>query len=331
MPTKRNGTEANPQGINQSDLSYSSLAQRSAIKGMQRVIRRKLPDGSLILFADFASKYGLVDLDRFGIQRDKRTNPRHAPTIPMHAHEGSVEINFLAEGTQRYRIGETNYLFKPRTVYIVEPGLRHGSADFLKEKSLTYYLVIKTANGKNFLGYDTVTSKRLHKMICGIGTAVFPATQDIAGLFESLHRTCEKAAPHSDFHIRSLVTELILESARAAASPPQEPWSTLVNASLKKMREAEGPVNVKDLARSAGLSYSRFNHRFREETGESPRAHLLRFQIEKAETLLVKTSGNVTDIALACGFPSTNQFISQFKKFTGTTPGVFQKKFSKSR
>lgn len=295
------------------------------------MIRRKLPDGSLILFADFASRHGLIDIDRFGIQRDKRTNPRHAPTVPMHAHADSFEINFLAEGTQRYRIGETNYLFKPRTLYVVAPGLRHGSGDFLKEKSLTYYLVLKARSKKNFLGYDRAASARLHKLLSGIGTAVFPATARIAELFESLHRVCEKAAPHSDFRIRSLVTELILETAQAAAAPPQEPWSALINASLKKMREAEGPVNVKALARSSGLSYSRFNHRFREETGESPRAHLIRFQIEKAEALLAEPSGNVTDVALASGFPSTNQFIAQFKKHTGATPGAYKKKISRQK
>lgn len=298
---------------------------------MDGVIRRKLPDGSLILFADFASKHGLVDVDRFGIQRDKRTNPRHAPTVPMHAHADSVEINFLAEGTQRYRIGQTNYLFKPRTLYVVAPGLRHGSGEFLKEKSLTYYLVIKTGNIKNFLGYDRDAATRLHQLLVGIGTAVFLASSRIAELFDSLHRICEKTPTHTDFHIRSLVTELILEVAKAAKTPPQEPWSPMINTTLQAMRNAEGPVSVKDLARSAGLSYSRFNHRFREETGESPRAHLLRFQIEKAEKLLSTTGRSVTDVASAAGFPSTNQFIAQFKKFTGMTPGVFQKKHSRPK
>jgi AraC family transcriptional regulator len=85
-------------------------------------------------------------------------------------------------------------------------------------------------------------------------------------------------------------------------------------------------VTVERLAAVAGLSVTGFKHTFREITGITPHAYLLRKRVERARTLLDGNKGSVTDIALACGFPSSQYFATVFKRIVGVTPSDLLKK-----
>lgn len=81
------------------------------------------------------------------------------------------------------------------------------------------------------------------------------------------------------------------------------------------------------IAQNLNLSYSYFQHRFKQITGYPPRAFLIKRRLEEAERLLFKSNMNCTEIAYYCGFSNSAQFTAMFKKEYGLTPKDYKKKY----
>lgn len=82
------------------------------------------------------------------------------------------------------------------------------------------------------------------------------------------------------------------------------------------------PVQIKDLATMAGLSYRRYTTLFKQAKGETVNAYITRRRIDYAKTRL-QESGNVLFSALESGFGDLSHFYRVFKKETGMTPKKF--------
>lgn len=84
------------------------------------------------------------------------------------------------------------------------------------------------------------------------------------------------------------------------------------------------PATVASLARRAGLSPSRFAHRFREQTGVPPLTWLEQRRIAVASDLLQATGLPVGEIAAAVGYEDPAYFARVFRRRTGATPRAFR-------
>ncbi|MDB5079679.1 MAG: hypothetical protein JWP00_1603 [Chloroflexi bacterium] len=85
------------------------------------------------------------------------------------------------------------------------------------------------------------------------------------------------------------------------------------------------PLNVPEIARSLALSPSRVAHLFKEATGESIMATLLKLRLSQARRLLEFTNRPVGEIARSVGFQSSFHFSRQFKSFYGLSPQIYRK------
>ncbi len=85
---------------------------------------------------------------------------------------------------------------------------------------------------------------------------------------------------------------------------------------------------VEDYAKMCHLSKSRFEHVFKEHTGNTPIGYLYRTRIDVAMRLLETTDLRISAIAEETGFNDANYFTRVFKKYTGTTPGKFRERES---
>lgn len=85
------------------------------------------------------------------------------------------------------------------------------------------------------------------------------------------------------------------------------------------------PITVKDMAKRAGLSPSRFNVVFARTFGTTPYRYLLRMRVDHARELL----GNGYPIKVVsdyCGFADVHYFTKAFKAAVGVTPGQYREK-----
>jgi len=79
-------------------------------------------------------------------------------------------------------------------------------------------------------------------------------------------------------------------------------------------------VDLARLAASFHLSYNRFRHLFRRQTGLAPRQYHLQLRINRAKELLRTTSLTVKQVATALGFRDPYHFSKIFKKHTNVSP-----------
>jgi len=89
------------------------------------------------------------------------------------------------------------------------------------------------------------------------------------------------------------------------------------------IHDPDSTENLNNLASQLNVNYSTFRHRFKAETGTSPRQFALEARIRKASELLVQTEAAPRAIAELCGMQS--QYFSRlFKKKIGLTPTAFR-------
>ena len=86
------------------------------------------------------------------------------------------------------------------------------------------------------------------------------------------------------------------------------------------------PWTLETMSKTCGLGTTRFVHHCRHLTNCTPMEHLNRLRIEKASELLTtKTEMNITEIAFACGFSTSQYFATVFRKHHRCTPAAFRK------
>jgi len=76
---------------------------------------------------------------------------------------------------------------------------------------------------------------------------------------------------------------------------------------------------------NANIGITALTQRVKENTGYTPANYLIFLRIEKAKAMLQQTTVYLTDIALECGFYSSQHFSSTFSKWVGKSPGTFRK------
>src|SRR3954464_2072177 len=88
-----------------------------------------------------------------------------------------------------------------------------------------------------------------------------------------------------------------------------------------------GPLDVDDLARTAGLSRAHFSREFRRAFGESPHVYLLTRRLERAASMLRSTDRSVADICIAVGLDSIGSFTTSFSRMFGRSPTAYRAAF----
>lgn len=98
-----------------------------------------------------------------------------------------------------------------------------------------------------------------------------------------------------------------------------------VAAALRFIRDhACERIDVPTLLRAVALSRSSLERRFAQILGRSPKAEILRVQLERAKQLLMDSDLPLALVAEKAGFDHPEHMSRLFKKKTGTTPGQFR-------
>lgn len=80
------------------------------------------------------------------------------------------------------------------------------------------------------------------------------------------------------------------------------------------------PVNIPDLAASAGMSVTSFHRHFKSVTGFSPLAFQRHIRLLEARKLLAAGAANVSSVAFEVGYVSPSQFSREYKSMFGSSP-----------
>ena len=86
-------------------------------------------------------------------------------------------------------------------------------------------------------------------------------------------------------------------------------------------------ITIDDMMKEIHISKYHFIRLFNRVIGATPYNYLTTHRINMAKKLLYSTDKTVADIAEACGFSDTSNFITQFKKHTGQKPLQYRNSF----
>lgn len=118
-------------------------------------------------------------------------------------------------------------------------------------------------------------------------------------LFYQLNKNVEKVLSHKyDCEILSL--------RRRILANPQLSW------------------NMDCLAKELHISTGYLQSLYKQKFGISCIDDVINFRLFKARDMLTYTTESIAEIALQCGYNSTEHFCRQFKKYVGLTPGRFR-------
>lgn len=84
-------------------------------------------------------------------------------------------------------------------------------------------------------------------------------------------------------------------------------------------------MTTKELADVACMSEFHFARQFKLATGRPPHEYVTRRRLQRAKTMLVKSSTSIAAVALSCGFSSQAHFSRAFKDAVGVSPGQYQR------
>ncbi len=86
-------------------------------------------------------------------------------------------------------------------------------------------------------------------------------------------------------------------------------------------------ITIDDIICDIPISKYHFIRLFRRIMGVTPYNYLTNYRINRSKILLHSTRQSVAEIAEACGFLDTSNFITQFKKHTGVRPTHYRRDF----
>ena len=82
---------------------------------------------------------------------------------------------------------------------------------------------------------------------------------------------------------------------------------------------------LQQMADQCGLQRTRLSTLFQKLTGSTPMEYLARLRMEHAKMLLRETELKIIEIALECGFSTSQHFANTFRRTTNMTPSAYRR------
>ena len=136
-----------------------------------------------------------------------------------------------------------------------------------------------------------------------------------------------RAAPPALQQLIAANTMEILGAALASAHKPTDAKQLSARVEQAKLileRHTEELVDMEQLAASLGVSYERFRHLFKQQTGLAPYQYHLQLRINRAKELLRETALPLTEITASLGFADLSHFSNIFKRKVGLWPSQWR-------
>ena len=137
---------------------------------------------------------------------------------------------------------------------------------------------------------------------------------------------------------RAHAAEFLVSLLRTVIAPETEPQDScelseksvaLIYESVQYINENyASDITPAECAANIHLSYSYFAKLFRAVMGKTFKEYLTGVRLAKAHNILISTSLQITDVAVACGYSNLSYFISEYRKVYGKTPREMRKEIS---
>lgn len=161
-----------------------------------------------------------------------------------------------------------------------------------------------------------------------------PGSERVSRVLKLINDEARSDREGRDFILERLAEIMLLEALRSTSDDCSEKRAGLLAglgdpqlaAALRIIHaDVSQSVTVAELARHVGMSRSAFADRFARIVGVTPIAYQLQLRMAMAKDMLHREKLPLADVAESLGYQSASAFSTAFKRYTGTSPGLFSR------
>jgi len=262
--------------------------------------------------------------------------------LDWHRNEG-IELTYLARGKTDFQVDNESFKLESGHLTITRPWQRHRVGNPTVGPSRLCWLILDLGVRRpdqawkwpDWLILSPTDLRRLTTLLSHNEQPVWRANDEIGACFEKLANLLQSPSvtgvqTRLQLHINELFIALqeLLDQKTVSLNPHLITTQRTVELFLGELpKHLENRWTLPEMAAQCGLASSAFANHCRRITNLSPAKYLNHCRVEVAKSLLVThPDWTITEIALACGFDSSQYLATVFGHSTGLTPGEWRKK-----
>jgi AraC family 4-hydroxyphenylacetate 3-monooxygenase operon regulatory protein len=263
--------------------------------------------------------------------------------LPWHRNEG-IEITFLESGKLSFWVDEKEYTLQPDVLTLTRPWQKHRLGNPNVGLGKLHWLILDVGvrrpnqawSWPKWIVLNQKDLDELADIIRQTEQPVWKASTEIRHCFVSVASAVEqdrRGSSASVIAVRINELLLLLLELLRRRKPALNQELTTSRATVQMFLDdlASHPEhlalewNVQEMAESCGLGVTQFVHIVRQLTNMTPGAFLNQKRLDLAAKLLkTEHSVTVTEIALRCGYSSSQYFSNVFRRRYGCTPTEYR-------
>lgn len=263
--------------------------------------------------------------------------------LTPHKNQG-MEITYIEKGIMEWMVEGLREKVEAGSIFFTLPWQVHGSLNPKEPDNTIWHVLFHLEQDyptphphfqfPKAFGFGKEETRILTSAFAASQRHCFPATPAMRALMPALVGELQSTHELREAHTTTLLRAILVELKRIIAGEVRDEgkhsWSE------KRVKEliASLPANCDQqwtLARMAdhcGIQRTQLSKLFHKLTGCPPMEYLFRIRMERAKTLLRETDIKIIDIALECGYSTSQYFANTFKHASGTTPSEYRKNFT---
>ena len=264
--------------------------------------------------------------------------------LDWHRNEG-IEITFLETGALPFAVDGQDWPLHAGEMSITRPWQSHAVGDPYVHSGRLIWVIVDVGVRRpdqawrwpSWLMLSKRDLERLTQLLRHTEQPVWPAASALRQCFAAIDKVLtntvvpREAESRLTLHLNELFLTLLemLEARHIPLNPSLSSTRRMVAFFLDSLGQSEESLNmpwtVETMARQCDLGVTAFTRYCKELKNCTPIEFLNRQRLEyAAQRLCVEPDTSITDIALRCGFQSSQYFATQFKKHQGCTPKVYR-------
>lgn len=261
--------------------------------------------------------------------------------LDWHRNEG-IEITFVSHGNVAFQVeGHREQLLNVGDLTITRPWQRHRVGNPQIAACALHWLILDVGVRRpnqpwlwpSWLCLAERDIRDLTTLLSNNEEPVWRGDREIRDCFLRLADVIDHHDPvTAESRVRLLIGELLmaLTDLLRRAEPDLHPSLTSTERTVRLFLAAlesrlDEPWTLDGMAHACGLGRSRFTHYCQQTTNATPVNYLNELRVLQAKQLLRDdTARSVTDIAISCGFGTSQYFATVFRKHAGETPSDYR-------
>lgn len=260
--------------------------------------------------------------------------------LDWHRNEG-IELTFLSRGRLDYAVDGQEYSLAAGDLTIARPWQEHRVGRPHVRASRLHWLILDLGVRRpnqhwiwpSWLILAPADRDRLTELLRHNEQPVWRANREVARCFEQISALVVQPDPlgvqtRLQFHLNELFL-VLLEMLRTRQVVLDEKLASnrrTVELFLHSLRQhSHQPWTLPEMASQCGMGRTRFSEYCRQIVNLSPMDYLAQCRVQAAQRMLVsEPQRNLTEVAFACGFHSSQYFSTVFRQRTGMCPRTYR-------